>query len=37
MLFVGAYMCTFQPGKFTCWGNEGVKRYSVDEVLSITG
>ena len=24
MLFAGVYVCTFQPGKFTGWGSEGV-------------
>ena len=24
MLLAGVYVCSFQPGNFTAWGNEGV-------------
>ena len=27
ILFVGLYVCTFQPGNFTGWGSEGVNNY----------
>ena len=32
ILFSGVYVCTFQPGNFTSWGNEGVNKYYVSPV-----
>ena len=35
ILFGGVYMCTFQPGNFTGWGSDGVKKVLTPKIRTM--